>query len=141
MWGRTNNGCGGSDSSDVQSSPLVAGSELVAGQPVYFDEITETVKPAANLSFPEGDILGLAATSVSSGGSVDVILYGEVTLQDWTAVTGTVTLTVGSRYFLGVTPGSMTTVGLVGPGILAALGKAVSSTTLLFEKEHVIQRS
>jgi hypothetical protein len=74
---------------------------------------------------------GLCLASTAPGASATVVTSGPVTLADWTAVAGTVTLAARGYYFLGPAAGTLTTTPPTAPGqVVQGVGTAVSGTTL-----------
>ena len=77
-------------------------------------------------------IVGLAAAAAAPTTAAQYIEAGNVTLDDWTAVTGTASLTVGAVYYLSsVTAGQLTpTAPTTGGSYVAAVGTAIGAQTL-----------
>jgi len=76
--------------------------------------------------------VGLALTSAGAGSLLTYTSDGQVSLADWSAVTGSAALVPGTRYFLNpVTPGGLTNVCPTTPGVYAAPVGVALSTTLL----------
>ncbi len=86
--------------------------------------------------------VGLSQADTAPTFSTPVQVNGLMTLADWTAVTGTVTLSALAIYFLSPsTPGKLTTVRPVASGqVIQVVGKAVSSDTLelLFDEPYLL---
>jgi hypothetical protein len=115
------------------SYSAVADESIVSGQPVY-------VKATGNVGLAKADAVGtykavgLAIESKSSGLSVKYNTDGRVELADWTAVTGSATLTPGAHYYLSTdTAGMLSAIAPTGSGYVVPLGKAI--TTVVFDVE------
>jgi len=74
------------------------------------------------------DVVGLAITDVGAGDDATYITNGILELSDWTAITGSPTLTVGLFYYLGST--QFLTLTPPTTGQLVEIGRAQSSTIL-----------
>jgi hypothetical protein len=107
----------------------VATTNLVIGQPIY-------ITGAGQLAIAQADSLvtsrvqGLVVSqSVSTGFSGLYASFGIVERSDWTSVIGSLSLSIGSRYFLDPnTAGRMTTLAPSMSGeIVIALGIAVTA--------------
>jgi hypothetical protein len=83
------------------------------------------------------NLVGLAAGPGVEGQSVRVLLAGplEATTDQWDAVTGdTGGLVTASPYYVGTTPGTLTTDVLSAPGTrIAAVGIALSPTVMMVQ--------
>ncbi len=114
------------------SFTIQAGETVAAGQPVYVSTLTAEVFLARADAVGTAHVLGLAATSAAIGFTTEVLAIGSVTLTDWTAVTGSATLTRGMDYFLSsATAGMITTTAPQSSGDwVTRVGHAVSTTTL-----------
>ena len=74
---------------------------------------------------------GIVYVSSAANYQVGVISAGFVTLNNWSAVTGTPALTVGATYYLAVLPGRLTTNSAEPAAIInQAIGLATSGTTM-----------
>lgn len=83
---------------------------------------------------------GLAMATVADTFSATIQTSGPFTLADWTAVTGSVTLSAHAVYFLDpATPGLLTTTVPSGSGeVVQEVGVAVSTVTLNISIEYPI---
>ena len=114
--------------------PAEADSEILVGQPVY-------VKATGNVDLARADqsataaAIGFAITAADPTYTVNYVTEGKLTLTDWTAVAGVVTLTPGSVYYLDTTMAGRITsvVPSVAGQYIVRLGRAASTTTLDIE--------
>lgn len=74
------------------------------------------------------DVVGLAITEVQAGDDVTYITNGILELDDWTAITGSATLTVGLFYYLGASFFLTSTPPVTGQ--LVEIGRAQTDTIL-----------
>lgn len=101
-----------------------------AGQPVAMKPAgTGVVQATATGNAKKA--VGFAAASIvaSTGGQIAVM--GPLTLADWSAATGSATLTVGATYYLSTTAGQITATAPTTPGnIVQVVGVAIAADTL-----------
>ena len=85
-------------------------------------------------------VIGLAVDDVLIGATGNYQMEGQITLADWTAVVGSVSLTAGSFYFLDEnTAGHLTANPTSTSGeYVVRVGRAVTSTTLDIEVSQPI---
>lgn len=88
---------------------VVAGEPILVGQPIY-------VSPADNLAYRaradvyvKTQVIGLAHAAAATGFAFNVDISSSQS-PDWTLISGTAALTPGSLYFLGLSPGTITTI-------------------------------
>ncbi len=115
---------------------VTAGESWYAGMPIYCHAGPIYMR-GDNSTDLESRIIGLAKDDASLGSTTAIVLVGRVNRADWTPVTGTTTLTVGSYYWLG-TNGSL----ISSPpttGFVAPVGLAVSSSEMKVEISTRIQ--
>lgn len=96
---------------------------VVPGTPVTLQ--AGGVTPSTML---KADVVGLAITAVGAGDDVTYITNGILELSDWTAITGSPTLTVGLFYYLGASFFLTSTPPTVGQ--LVEIGRAQTDTIL-----------
>jgi hypothetical protein len=112
------------EATNKQGSTLAAGAVVAthsSGIGVVLADADDDTKPA----------IGLNVTSVASLNSATVQTSGPFELADWTAITGTTTLTAKGRYYLSTTAGQLvTTPPSAASQIVQLVGVAVSDTTL-----------
>jgi len=115
---------------DVTLKTAATDVDVLAGQVVY-------AKPTANVGLARADVIatadaaGLATVDALATFSLTYRTQGVVSLSDWTAVTGTVSLSPGQRYFLSAAAGGKLVTSMVaGPNLHVYIGKALSSTEL-----------
>lgn len=88
---------------------------------------------------PARPAIGLSRTTTAPTFSDRFQSDEYLTLADWTAVTGSVSLTALGIYFLSSTPGQLTTTAPTTPGtIVQIVGQVVSPTTLKIELQAPI---
>lgn len=111
------------------------------GAPAYISGANTFKKGIANAA-AQSLIAGLNTTTVASGavGSIKTADLLTLTTVQWDAVTGqTGGLTVGAVYFVNNTTAGMLTSTLPSSGYIAAVGEAISSTTMLIRINPRIQ--
>ncbi len=109
------------------------------GQPIY-------VKSNTHIGLAKADaagtmkVAGLAITAVSATFTALYNADGRLSLADWTAITGSATLTPGAYYYLDdATPGMMTTTAPTTTGkYVVRLGRAISTVIFDIEVEQSI---
>lgn len=83
--------------------------------------------------------VGLAVGSATNLAAMTIQTSGAFTLADWTAITGSSTLSARAKYFLSTTSGLLTTSPPSTPGnVVQFIGEAVNSTTLLIQPGNPI---
>ena len=109
---------------------LVAGQNLIAGQPFYM--AYDAIWPAQANDETLADACGLTIADAEVNDTVPCVTRGQVTRTDWSPIAGTAELEPGATYYLHPTvAGTMTTVAPSLTGhFVVPLGKAVSITTL-----------
>jgi hypothetical protein len=101
------------------------------GQPVYVSSAGHVNLANANSTATAG-VVGLCSTAASAGNSGEYISHGLISQANWTAVTGSASLTAGAVYYLDTTNGRLianfpsSTVGHTA----VRIGRALSTTTL-----------
>lgn len=84
--------------------------------------------------------VGLAQAAIAPTAAGIVQTSGPLQLSDWTAVTGTATLSPRAKYWLDVTAGRLTSTPPSARGnVLQPIGEAVASDTLLIQIQSEIQ--
>jgi len=114
-------------SAEVDESVLV-------GQPIYIKG-TSHVAPAKADSATTSRVGGFAITAADPGNAADYVTEGKLTITDWTAVTGSASLTPGSAYYLDASVAGRITSGVpVATGeYVVYVGRATSTLTLDIE--------
>jgi hypothetical protein len=109
---------------------LVAGQNLLAGQPFYM--AYGAIWPAQANDETLADACGVTIADAEVNDGVACVTRGQVTRTDWSPVAGYIDLIPGATYYLHPTvAGTITTVAPILPGhFVVSLGKAVSPTTL-----------
>lgn len=109
-------------------STLQMDSSVQPGLPVYVKADGHGDLAAAD-ALGTAAVAGLALNAASTGASASVQTGGLYSLSDWSAAVGAVALVSGAAYWLGASPGSLTTSPPTS-GALTLVGRAVSATTL-----------
>lgn len=130
---------------DVNGAPSASPDEILAvsdvavaaGMPLAVNRSTGHIVKADASSKPVAFIAGLASVPTSIGFPASVA-SDWLMLPDWTAITGSVSLSQGQTYFLGA-GGGLTTTPPSSPNCVTVVGEAVSTTTLLVRPEIPIQ--
>lgn len=121
---------------------LTAASGITEGMVVFIYQSGGNqgeVAPAVNNSTYElAKGIGIATSTVLATESVGVNTDGQVSLADWTAVTGSTDLAPGERYYVDSTSGMLTTT-LPTSGYLVKIGRAVDERILDVEYEDPIK--
>lgn len=118
---------------------LVAGQALLAGQPVYLD--ADAMRPAQAIDSQLADVWGLAASDGEADSDVACTTNGQITLENWTPISGSPTLIPGATYYLHpLIAGTITTTPPTTTGqFVVPLGKALSPLTFGVKIEPPIQ--
>jgi hypothetical protein len=112
------------DSVEMQAKEAI----ISAGMPLYCNAAFQVMLADADAD-DKATVLGLATIATALDAYVTVQTDGVVEQADWTTVTGSATLTVGSDYFLDATPGKLTaTVPIAGN--LVYVGRAIAPSKL-----------
>lgn len=115
---------------DVITLTNNSGSTIPGGGVVYISASNE-VSPAQANSDATAKPFGLAVASIADAASGKVQTDGSIlSVSDWSAITGSASLTAGARYYLSAaSAGQMTTTPPSGSGeYVIPLGRAVSTT-------------
>lgn len=115
----------------------LAADAMPAGMPAAISRATGNFIKADAGFKPSAFVAGLLRAQ-SAVGFVAAAAVQQLTLADWSAVTGTVTLAAGQPYFLA-TGGGLSTVAPA-TGCVALIGKALNSTTMLINPQPPIER-
>lgn len=131
-------GADGRDGAGVVQLSAVCGEAVAAGQPLYLNQVDGKAWLARADTPAKAAVTGLARTAAATGFAVE-IATGGINLADWTAVTGAAALNVGSRYYLGLTPGTLTTAAPASQGqSVTETGLAVSPTLLVIRPLNTV---
>lgn len=116
---------------------LTANETINIGQPVYVSS-ADTVNLADADTLNTSHVLGLAVTDATANSNVIVMADGSVERSDWTAITGTASLTPGVVYYLSTTAGGLTSTPPTGDGDnIVRCGVAVSMAKFDIEINEV----
>ena len=108
---------------------LVAAANISALRAITTDANGEAIY-ASNDTLANAQVVGIATTSATTGGTVRVVMNGTVTDASWNWTKGTVYL--GSN-------GNLTQTAPTGGAILVHVGRAITPTTLLIDIDTIIQ--
>lgn len=114
---------------------------VVKGQPVYVNALGQIDTAKADAALTANVIGFVRDDSIAAGVAGQVQLQGQLYMPDWTAVTGSPSLTVNSEYYLSPTnTGTITTTPPSTAGqFLAFVGFAVDANTLMILWERPIR--
>lgn len=110
-----------------------AGEGILAGQPARTGSDGRFYLASAN----DGDFAGIFKSATASGATAVVISEGKLTLSDWSAALGSVSLTPRQLYFLSTT-GTISTAHSIA-GYAVKIGRGFSSQTMLVQKSVSIK--
>ena len=106
------------------------GSQISAGQPVATHSSTVGIV-LAGADVAGRQCVGLAMADIANGVSGNVQTEGVLDLADWTAATGSASLTAGAWYYLSATDGLLTTTAVSAVGQKhQPVGYALTTTKL-----------
>jgi len=111
--------------------------DLIAGQPVVIDRTTGKFDLANANWKPLTFVCGLIQSSTLTGFVANAV-EGIFTMEDWTLICGSASLSKGQAYFLAV-GGGLTLTPPSSPNCIVYVGKAVSTTSFLIEPALPIQ--
>lgn len=111
--------------------PVVAGADLLQGQPVAVSRASGRLLPARADTYTRAFVAGLASADTAQG-FTNQPAHGAVTLPDWTGLTGFAALAVGQLYFLGAA-GSLTIAPRLDTACVTRVGLAAAPQTLVVE--------
>lgn len=128
IWTPTPHAGGEGDRQSAEAdSPITAGQVLYLKQSGHLDLASAAAIGTARAC-------GLAITSGAAATAIDYSTDGVIELPDWTAITGTASLSPGQIYFLDTQPGMLTLLAPTLDGqVVVNVGIALSSTTLSIE--------
>jgi hypothetical protein len=112
---------------------------LAPGQVVYVKG-TGRLGLSSSPSAPFSGSSGMSLTTTAPTFAATVATDGVVTLADWTAVIGAVSLVPGAVYYLSATGGAMTTTA-PSTGHLVRLGRALSVTQFGLAIARLVRRT
>jgi hypothetical protein len=103
--GRTDSGGGGGGGDNTSNTFTITydsgGPSAVEGMVVYIDPADGEAKLAASDSTEVvAEVAGFLTAAYVAGDTASVVTEGDLTLEDWTDVAGTATLTPGATYYL-----------------------------------------
>jgi hypothetical protein len=107
----------GTGDPDLSKHTMTSAGAISKGMPVYVssNNVVDTANavPSAGPVYTRTFPCGFAnSTTTGNGQSIEVLTEGHIELTDWTAIAGSANLTVGSRYYLQESAG---TIGTVAP--------------------------
>lgn len=107
------------------------------GTPLAISRANAHLVKADATSKPRAFVVGLASQDTQIGFTADAATQ-EMTLSDWTAVTGSTALSPGQTYFLAA-GGGLALSPVSSPDCLTVVGIAASATTLLIDPQAPLQ--
>lgn len=113
----------------AEAVTAVAGADLPAGLPVCISRLDGTLIPARADTYTQAFVIGLVRAPVEAG-FVGSACFAPCTLDDWTPIAGTPSLTTGLPYFLGATGGITASPDLSAGRCLVRIGNATGPQTL-----------
>lgn len=116
---------------DVFGVPAVAGADLVRGQPMAVSRASGQLLPARADTYTLAFVAGVASADTAQG-FANQPAHGAITLPDWSALTGTISLNVGELYFVGP-EGGLTASPRLDTQCVARVGLATTPQTLVVE--------
>lgn len=122
----------GRDGGESLPLELVSFEAITKGQAIRIRATGGTASPAQANAIGTADVFAFAMNSVGPDATVEVT-RDRITLDDWTALTGSPALLRGTRYFLSQTiSGGITNSPnlLLSGACVVVVGEAISSTTL-----------
>jgi hypothetical protein len=122
---------GPADSEVVAS--IVTSADVVRGEPLAFNLATSQWSRADASNFALAAVVGLAEVDTLLGFPVDAVI-GNMTLADWSAITGTVSLTPGF-YFLAEGGGLTTAAPFTTGATVVQVGFAARPDTLWIDPQ------
>jgi hypothetical protein len=127
---------GGGQSFDAENK---SGGIMPAGSPaaIHQSGVGVISAGAADNSRPG---VGLVLAAAGDGEAATVVTEGPMSLDDWIEVTGTEFLAARATYYLGLDPGTLTTVPPEASSQIAqVIGWAISPTTLLIQIDSPLE--
>lgn len=111
--------------------PVVAGADLARGQPVAVSRASGQLLPARADTYTLAFVAGVASADTAQG-FANQPAHGAITLPDWSALTGAISLNVGELYFVGP-EGGLTASPRLDTQCVARVGLATTPQTLVVE--------
>lgn len=75
-------------------------------------------------------VVGLSTTATTTGQEGAYLTAGHLQQADWTAITGSTSLTPNAIYYLGATPGTLTATAPTSGGFIVPVAVALTADTL-----------
>lgn len=116
---------------EIFGAPVVAGADLVRGQPVAVSRTSGQLLPARADTYTLAFVAGVASADTAQG-FANQPAHGAITLPDWSALTGTISLNVGELYFVGP-EGGLTASPRLDTQCVVRVGLATTPQTLVVE--------
>lgn len=122
---------------DLSKHEVTANETVLVGQPVYVSG-NNTINLADATSVNTSDAVGLVLLGATANETATVLTEGSIDQADWTAVTGSASLSPGSIYFLDIAAGKMSTSPPAAAGqVVVKMGTAISITKIDIEVNKV----
>jgi hypothetical protein len=130
--GAGGDGGGGSIPPGSESGPIDAGvpGRILLGQALMMTA-GGGLRPADPSAYESSIVVGIAVSSGAAGSTISYVVDGIVTVPSWEAITGTVELVSGARYFLAA--GGLLATQPPAVGYAAPVGRAVGPLQLEVE--------
>jgi len=130
-------GTGNGGDVDLSKHEMTANETVLVGQPVYVSG-NNTINLADASDSTAARAIGLVLTGATANGTANVLTEGSVNQADWTSVIGSAALTPGATYFLGTTPGTMsTTPPTTDNHVVVTMGTALTTSKFDIEVNEV----
>lgn len=122
--------------------PFIGDGNILKGQALVVTT-ADHCSPGLADDFATSAVVGLAASDVGDGMAGLMLAGGTLEMDDWSAVTGSASLSPGVAYYLSTTvPGGLTTTPPTDDDLVVTfVGRALSATVLAIELAPPIQLS
>ncbi|MBW4692189.1 MAG: hypothetical protein KME27_10530 [Lyngbya sp. HA4199-MV5] len=119
----------------ISTADAETDSVCFSGQPLYLKANGHVALAQADNAL-EAQVCGLCVTAAAIGFSATYQFGAVLELSNWTAIVGTSSLVVGQIYFLGLTPGTLTTTPPIA-GFVVSIGQALTTQKLRIDLESL----
>lgn len=120
---------------EIQSAE--ADEAIQAGQPLYL-KANGKVGLACAATPLEAQVCGYALSSAVATFAIEFLPSGIASSNDWSAISGSPTLSPGAEYYLSLSPGQISSVAPT-TGYIVSVGRALTPTKLAFEIQPTIK--
>lgn len=115
-----------------ESVQATAGAAMLIGTPLVVSGATGKLVPADAASLATSRVVGVASASYGDGFPATA-MQGSFKLLDWTAITGSPSLSPGVTYFLSVGGGLSASPPAIPGQYVVVVGVAISATAMLVQ--------